>query len=58
MESIVDEMETAIENKQVLPNYDPDPIFSQAIGDLTKLSERILEKYTHIDDYSVVKKCL
>jgi len=55
MESIVDEMETAIENKQVLPNYDPDPIFSQAIGDLTKLSERILDKYTHIDDYSVVK---
>lgn len=56
MNSILDEMASSIENKQVLPNYDPDPIFEQALSDLTKLAERILEKYSHIEDYTTVRK--
>jgi len=55
MDSIIEELERNIDNQQVLPNYDPEPLFQQAIGDLTKLTERILEKYMHIDDYHVVK---
>ncbi|MGB3366989.1 MAG: AAA family ATPase [Acidaminobacteraceae bacterium] len=52
--SILNELMTNIKNTEILPTYDPDKIYKQAIGDLNKLLEQINEKYTHKDSNKLI----
>lgn len=53
-QSILDELDRNIDNHQTLPGYNPDTYYQQALSDLVKLGERILEKYHPITDYTVI----
>lgn len=54
-QSILDELHRNIENHQLLPGYDPDSYYSQALKDLTALGEEILTKYHPISDYTALQ---
>lgn len=50
-QSILNELERNIENHQLLPGYNPDPYYSQALKDMTALGEQVLEKYSPLEDH-------
>lgn len=52
--SILNELITNIKNTEILPTYDPDKIYKQAISDLNKLLEQISSKYTHRDSNRMI----
>lgn len=55
-QSILDELARNIDNHQLLPGYDPDPYYSQAVNDLAQLGEQILDKYHPIMEYPVINR--
>lgn len=54
--SILDELITNIKNTEILPTYDPDKIYKQAIIDLNKLIEQISEKYPQKANNKIIQE--
>lgn len=54
--SILSELITNIKNTEILPTYNPDKIYKQAISDLNKLIEEIRRKYPHMDNNKMIEE--
>lgn len=53
--SILEELERNLENHRLLPGYNPDLYYGQALKDLTALGEQLLEKYHPLSDYTALQ---
>lgn len=52
--SIIDEMVINIKNTEILPTFDPDSIYKQALSNLNKLIDTIFDKYPHPEIYDSI----
>lgn len=52
--SIIDEMIINIKNTEILPTFDIDGIYKQALSNLNKLLEVIFDKYPHPELYESI----
>lgn len=54
--SILQELQSNIDNTHNLPTFNPEKLYRQAVSDLTKLLEMILKKYPVPEEHAAVEK--
>jgi len=54
--SILQELQSNIDNTHNLPTFNPEKLYRQAVSDLTKLLEMILKKYPVPEEHTAVEK--
>ncbi|MDK9711027.1 AAA family ATPase [Acidaminobacter sp.] len=54
--SILQELQSNIDNTHNLPTFNPEKLYRQAVNDLTKLLEMILKKYPVPEEHAAVEK--
>lgn len=54
--SILQELQSNIDNTHNLPTFNPEKLYRQAVSDLTKLLEMILKKYPSPEEHTAVEK--
>lgn len=54
--SIIQELQSNLDNTRSLPTFNPEKLYRQAVSDLTKLLEMILKKYPVPEEHPAVEK--
>lgn len=54
--SILNELQSNLENTHTLPTFNPEKLYRQAVSDLTKLLEMILKKYPVPEEHPAVER--